>query len=46
MIKLLRMLRCRRWKNSFVVHCQGCLLVEWGFVMQFVHIPCVSVVAL
>ena len=34
MIKLLRMVRSRRWKNSFFVHFQVHLLIEKEFVMQ------------
>ena len=34
------------WKNSFVVHCEGCLLMEGEFITQFVSVPFVSVVAL
>jgi len=34
MIKLLRMVRSRRWKNIFFVHIQIHLLIELEFDMQ------------
>jgi len=48
MIKLLRMVRSRRWKNSFFLHFQVCLLREKKFchAVRFLHISLVSVIAL
>ena len=48
MIKLLRMVRSRRWKNSFIVHCQIHLLKDLSIcrVVRFVHTSYVSIIVL